>query len=256
MKSANAITRQHDTQVTEASVPHVDADVARKISSAWMDIVAAETHLETMGCGVAPFRVVPAAQNAMAAMVSDLLPRDVRVMCVNMQSHGWMSATHQNVTDILRTYIGKIFASNVMPLSAEDSVNAMKKGPMNIVALHVDSGADWNDVRSVSAGAVKAGVPMLMLVSAGVPAPEGVAIDRVADWASAVGKIREACEQVRDSGAIRVIAMDDIDAASIENAMMEAAGIAPAAWQESIEKNNDGAEIAANAAYQSPVESF
>jgi len=257
MKSSNAATRHTQLDQTgDVSAPQVDSAIARNIASHWMDIVACETHLEIMGRGVLPYRAVPAAQNIIASICSDLITPETTVTCVNTQSYGWMSAAGQSVTDIMRTYIGKIFADRVLSMSAEDCANTIKKGPMNIVALHVDSPADWNDVRVISAGAVKANAPMLLVISAAVPAPEGVAIDRVSELNEAAVKIREACEQVRDQGAIRVIAMDDVDVASMENTMMQAAGVNPSDWQDAIQKNNDGAERAANAAYQSPVESF
>ena len=220
-----------------------------------MDVIAAETHLAQMGVGVVSWRAAPAAQNVMASILCDQI-KNANVMCVGFQSYGWMSAAGQNVTDIMRTYLGKIFAGDVQHVSAEDCATIMKKGPMNIVALHAESQTDWNDVRALSAAAVKTGTPVLMLVSAGKNAPDGVAIDRVSDWNTAVVKIREACDQVRAQGAIRVIAMDDLGMASMELAMMTAVGVTPSDWQDAIQKNNDGAEVAANAAYQSPVESF
>lgn len=255
MKSSNAPVRQQHI-IDDASIPEVDLDTARAIASAWMDIVAAETHLERMGVGILPWRAAPAAQNALASILSDQITGDVKVMCVNLQPYGWMSAAGQSVTDILRIYLGKIFVRNVLHVSAQDCAAVMKKGAMNIVALHAESVNDWNDVRALSAAAVKTGTPMLMLVSAGMSAPESVAIDRVLDWTNAAVQVREACEQVKSQGAIRVIAMDDVNSAAMEMAMMGAARVAPAEWQNSIQENNDGAEMAANAAYQSPVESF
>lgn len=253
MKSASALTRIEEQEKFDDVVAQ---DTARDIASAWMRILATEEMLERMGCGIVAWRAVPPAQNAMAAMVAGMIDKKARVNCVGFQSYGWMSGMGDGTEKVMRVYLGKIHPQNVILSTAEDAATMMKKGPMMIVALHAESASDWHDVRALSAAAVKSGAALLMLISAATPAPEGVAIDMYDNWNSAANAVREAAGQVRDQGAIRVIAMDDMDAAELEGAMMKAAAMSPEAWQDMLQKNNDGAETAANAAYQSPVETF
>lgn len=260
MKSVSAALRkrtleqQQDTgQQNFAPLPE---DLARKVALSWMDMSTMENAFIDMGGGVVSWSAAPPAQNAMAAIISDMMNDNARVFCVGFQSYGWNIASGMTMVDVMRLHIGKILPRNVASVSAEDTAAMIKKGPMNIVALHVDSDAGWQDVRVISAAAVKAEAPLLMVISAEIPAPEGVAIDVMTNMNQAASVVRDAMMSVRDQGAIRVIAMDDMTPSKIESAMMTGAMMTPQAWADAVQKNNDGAETAMNIAYRSPVEAF
>jgi hypothetical protein len=258
MKSSNALSRirtveQDNEQTLVAPLPQ---DAAQKIALSWMDTATMEDALSDMGRGVITWRAVPPVQNAFAAIASEMIAQDTKIFCSGFQAYGWMLAAGQSMTDVMRTYIGKIHAQNVVSMSAEDICTQIKKGPMNIVALHVEDGNGWNDVRAISAAAVKSEAHMLMLVSAAIPAPEGVMLDVIKNWNQGASIVREAFISVRDKAAIRVVAMDDMTPSQMEDAMMTSLDMTVDAWTQAGQKNNDGAEFAANAAYQSPVETF
>lgn len=256
--SSNALTRTpivaQDNQHT-VSAP-LGEIVANKIALTWIDTLAVTDALMEMNAGFVPFRAVPAVQNSFASICADMIAADMRVHCCGLQAHGWMIAGGMSMTDVMRVNLGKKFAGNVAAASAEDIASSMKKGPAQIVALHVEDASGWQDVRQVSAAAVKAEVPMLMLISASVPAPEGVALDIVRDWNDGAHMVRDAFASVRDHGAIRLVAMDDMPASVIESAMIGAAGMTPESWAGAIARNDVAAQAAMNAAYMSAVETF
>ncbi|NBX65477.1 MAG: hypothetical protein EBQ96_00555 [Proteobacteria bacterium] len=234
----------------------VDAKTAKTVTASWMDINAVEESLARMDTGILQWRSAPPVQNAMAAMVADMMNTKDTVMVSGFQPYAWMRASGTSLADILSVQLGKMLPANVVAATAEDIESAMQKNRMIIATMHVESAADWKNVRAVSAAAVKAEAPMLLMISAAVDAPKGVAVETAEDWADATVKLRDAMKSVRTSKAIKVVAVADIDAASLEMAMMEAAGVTPEDWQSMVEKNADGAEFAVNAAYQAPVKSF
>ena len=259
MMSSNALSRarttiaQDNERVVQTPLGEI---VANKIALAWIDSITINDALAKMGPGVTAWRAMPPAQNNFASICADMIAQDTRISCCGFQAYGWMMASGMSMVDVMRAHIGKILVQNTVSMSAEDISTQMKKGPMQIVALHVEDMNGWNDVRQISAAAVKAEAPMLMLISASVPAPEGVALDIISDWNQGAHTVRDAFASVRDHGAIRLVAMDDITPSAIDNAIMTQAGMTGEAMADAIQKNNDGAETAMNTAYQSPVESF
>lgn len=258
MMSSNALSRtplvtQDNQRVVQAPLGEI---VASKIALAWIDTLGTTDALIEMNAGFVPFRAVPSVQNSFAAICADLMSADMRVSCCGFQAYSWMVASGMPMTDVMRAHLGKILCANVVAMSAEDIAASMKKGPMQIVALHVENAQGWQDVRQISAAAVKAETPILLLISAEIPAPEGVVLDVVRDWNDGARMVRDAFVSVRDKGAIRLVAMDDMPSAVIEAAMIEAAGMTPQGWADAIAKNDVAVQAAMNAAYMSPVESF
>lgn len=234
----------------------VSADVAKTVTASWMDINAVEESLARMDTGIVQWRAAPAVQNAMAAMVADMLDTKDTVMVNGFQPYAWMRASGTPLADILSVQLGKMLPANVVAATAEDIEGAMRKNNMVVATMHVEDAAGWKDVRAVSAAAVKAEAPMLLMISAAIDAPKGVAVEMVQDWAEATVTLRDALTSVRKSKAIKVVAVSDMDAATIEMAMMEASNTTAEDWQNKVQKNADGAEVAVNAAYQAPVKSF
>lgn len=231
--------------------------IARRIASSWIDAITIENAFVQMGAMAIAWRAVPPAQNVFASICSDMIVENTRISCCGFQAHGWMTAAGASMVDVMRVQLGKILPTNVIASSAEDIAANMKKGQMQIVALHIENAAGWNDVRQISAAAVKAETAMLMMISAAVPAPEGVAIDIMNDWTAIAHATRDAFAAVRDNGAIRLVAMnDDVTVSAIDMAVMTAAQMNGATFATALAANDDNAEKAMNAAYQSAVTSF
>lgn len=254
MKSSSALSRVSQKNA-ENVFDSVSSEIAQNIADAWMNINACEHMLMENQGGNVICRAAPPMQNALASMAAESIQPDDRILCVGFQAYPWMAAAQTSLQDVLRVYLGKKLSEHVVSCSVEDAAKSLNHA-MTIVAMHVQKPADWNAIRSISAAAVKVGTQLLVLVSADVLPPEGAAIDTFNSWAPAAVAVRDAVHAVRRQGAIRVIAVGDMDVREMERSMMEAAEMTPDAWMESIQKNNDGAESAANAAYQSPVESF
>jgi hypothetical protein len=230
---------------------------ARRIASSWIDAITIENAFVEMGAMAIAWRAVPPAQNVFASICSDMIEDNARISCCGFQAHGWMTAAGASMVDVMRVQLGKILPTNVIASSAEDIAANMKKGQMQIVALHIENAAGWNDVRQISAAAVKAEAAMLMMISAAVPAPEGVAIDIINDWTAIAHATRDAFAAVRDNGAIRLVAMnDDVTVSALDMAVMNAAQMNGTTFATAIAANDDNAEKAMNAAYQSAVTSF
>jgi hypothetical protein len=240
----------------EKLLPFVANDDAQKIASSWAGITAGENALAAMGYGHKPWRAAPPVQNAMAAMVADMLSVQTQVICVGFQGYGWQMASGNKLELVMCGYLGKTSVKNITSCTTDDVMAQFekKKSSPLIVAIHSESAVDWNCVRAISAAAVKSETPLLVLVSAAVPAPEGAAIEVFSDWTDAAPAIRDAAEQVLKQGAIRVVAMEDMDASGMERAMIDASAMAPEAWSEMLNTSNDNAERAANAAYRAPVD--
>lgn len=234
----------------------VDAKTAKTVTASWMQINAVEESLARMDTGIVQWRAAPAIQNAMAAMVADMTDEKDTIMVQGFQPYAWMRASGTSLSDILSVQLGKMLPTNVVAATADDIESVMRKNRMVIATMHVEDAAGWKDVRAVSAAAVKAEAPMMLVISAAVEAPKGVSVQMAQDWAEACVMLRDAMASVRKSKAIKVVAVADMDAATIEMDMMEASGVTAEDWQTMVQKNADGAEIAVNAAYQAPVKSF
>lgn len=237
-------------------VVNIDAKVAKQIAQSWQNITATEMALSALDTGVFQWRAAPAAQVAMAAMVADELAADDKILTLGFQAYPWVAAVGTPVSETLCIQLGKSLPQNVMAVTVGDMIDAMQGGKMRIVAIHAESSQAWDDVRKISSAAVKSETPMLMVVSVAGEAPKGIAVEVIESWSVAVRELREAIVSVRDQKAIRIVAMADMSAAEIETAMIEAAKIPAGEWQNVMQKNADGAEIAVNAAYQAPVKSF
>lgn len=258
--SALARTKQQPREVQFA----LPADGARAIAHTWMDVACTEDVLATLAenrAGIIAWHAAPAVQNAVAAMASEAMGKNDAVICIGFQAYGWMQAAGYSSTDIAATYLGKKLPTTILSMTAEDTIAAVtaKKTSSIIIAMHIEDAAQWNDVRALSAAAVKSEVPMMLIVSAAVPAPEGVIIENMSinsmdSFAEVAVAVKDATLSVREQGAICVLSFADTDAASIERAMMEAAAMTPDIWAETLQKNIDGAQIAVNSAYQAPVE--
>lgn len=257
MATATALKRTSKKEIVE-SAKGMDAATAAKVASAWQDVAMCEDALAMLDTGVVAWRAAPPAQGAMAAMVADMIDKNDAVMCVGFQPYAWQRAFGTTVSDVLCTYLGKQLPQGVMAATAEDAATAIsaRSGQVTIVALHAENAADWKDVRAVSAAAVKAEAPVLVLISADIDAPKGVTVESYDDVMAASVAVRDAMVSVRAQGAIRVISMKDVDPASVQNAMMEISGMTADAWDATIRKNADGAELAVTTAYQAPVKSF
>lgn len=243
-------------QKTEQQIAEVDAKTAKTIAQSWMNINAVEESLARMDTGIVQWRATPAVQNAMAAMVADMVTEQDKIMVGGIQPYAWMRACGMPLSDILSVQLGKMLPQNVMGATTDDMCDAMKAGNMVVAVMHIDTAKDWQDVRTVSAAAVKAEAPAVIMISASVDAPKGVAVEMSETWADAAVNMRAAINDARKSKAIRVVAVSDMDSGTLEMAMMEAAGMSAEDWQNMVQKNADGAEIAVNAAYQAPVKSF
>ncbi|MBU6235226.1 MAG: hypothetical protein KGQ41_05230 [Alphaproteobacteria bacterium] len=241
------------TTKTDREVVQIDADVAKTIATSWQSINAAEEALMRLDTGIVQWQVAPAAQTAMASMIADELKSGDKIMTLGFQAYPYMRAAGASVASILETQLGKTLPQNVVAATADDIIAAIKSGTRMIVAVHAETKTDWADVRAISAAAVKSETPMLMVISAAV---EGAAVETQQSWGATVRELREAVVSVRNQKAIRVVAMSDMSVAEIEQDMIEAAKIPAAEWQNILQKNADGAEIAVNAAYQAPVKSF
>ncbi|MCB1537956.1 MAG: hypothetical protein H6865_01175 [Rhodospirillales bacterium] len=255
MKTSTALSRPitHERMQAMGAQPQ---DIARKIALAWMDTQSVDAALMNAGRGIALWHVAPAVQNAAAAAIADLIDADTRVITAGIQPWGWMVASGLSMADIGCVYLGKQLPRRVMHVSAEDVTQHFEKDAITIVAMHIESSSGWNDVRTISAAAVRAQTPMLMVVSTAVPAPEGVTIELASDWNVLTANLRDGMRAVRDMGTIRVVAIQDMPLGGIERTMMESAAMSPESWVAAMQKNNDGAESAMNTAYQAPVESF
>jgi len=257
MATASALSRVSKKEIIEQA-PQIASNAAHQIASSWMTIAKCEDALSMLDTGVVAWRAVPAVQNAMAAIMGDILSANDVVMSVGMQAYPWAVAAGTEAAEVLSVQLGKSLPTNIYACTADDVVATMaarKKG-MTVVSMHVESLVGWNDVRNILAASVKADAAVLILISAAEAAPKGVTIDTASDWVQAASMIRDAATQVREAGAIRLIAVDDMDAASMEIAMMEAAGMTPDNWDEAVEKNRNDAARIVNAAYQAPVTSF
>lgn len=253
MVPASALKRV--SKVIEETV-QIDSTVAKNIAASWHAINMVEDALSRLDTGVASWRAGPAVQNAMAAIVADALRPEDKIAALGFQPYAWMRAVGTDASEILAIQLGKSLPQNVYADTAEGIAAALKAGGMQIIAIHAEDKTDWADVRAIAAAAVKAEASALIVVSAACDAPKGVAVDVLDNWTDCVRDVREAMAQVRNQGAIRIVAVADMDAASLEIAMMEAAGVTPQAWQDMVQKNADGAELALNIAYQAPVKSF
>lgn len=239
----------------EAQTVAIDESVARDVAQAWSGIAACEDALAGLETGIVAWRAAPAVQTAMAASLAGLIRADDSVMTLGFQPYAWAWAAGTGVDDILAVQLGKALPEKMTGATLEDMTAALKAGSTAIMAIHADTVAVWDDVRALAAAAVRKEAPVLILVSAAVSAP-GASVDVIGDWAQVPTALREALEIVRDKGAIRVVAVADMDVATVERAVMEGAGIAPLAWSEKLQKNADGAVRAINAAYMAPVRSF
>ncbi len=256
MKTATArVTPQ--TEIISKTQTAIPEGIARTVAQSWMVTQSVDSALAQAGVGISAYRPAPAVQNAAASIVADILGNDARIITSGFQPYAWMVANGQSVADIACIHLGKKLPANVSSMTVEDIIGAFTANQTTIVALHIESSNGWNDVRTISAAAVKAETPMLMVVSTAVPAPEGVTINVANDWTAMANSLRDAVASVQKMGTIRVVAVsDNMSAAGIEVSMMEASAMSPEAWAALVAKNNDGADLAMNIAYQAPVESF
>lgn len=253
MKSANALMR---AEIQENNVIALNDDSAKAIAQTWQAITSAENTLADMGYGRAgAWQVCPPAQNAFASIVSDIMPVKANIICVNFQSYSWMMASGQTLDTIMRTYLGKTVISNPVSCDAAKAseIISQSKAP-TIVALHAENAGDWQSVRNIAASATQAEKSVLMLVSAQIDAPKGAAVDSYNAWEEAAPAIRAAVSELTDQGTSHVIAMNDIDAATLEQAMMNASNINAGTWQDMMQNAKDASERFANDAYRAPVD--
>lgn len=254
MKSANALARNEIHAKNETALTN---ESAQTIAQSWAAITAAEDVLGEMGYGRAgAWHAAPATQNAFASILAGALPARAQVICVNFQAYGWMMVSGQTLDNVMRTYLGKTTIKNPVscqPSEASDIISHTKS-PVNIVAIHAESADDWKSVRAIAASSADAKKPVLMLVSAEMAAPKGADIESFNSWAEAAPVIRAAANDVADQGVSRVIAMNDMDAATIERAVMDASGMNGAAWAEAVHVATDAAEKSATDAYRAPVD--
>jgi hypothetical protein len=241
---------------SEQDSAQLDVKAAQKIAANWQSIVQCEDALCILETGLCAWRAAPAVQLAMAASVSDLLKPNDAVTTLGFQAYPWVRAAGVTSVDVACIQLGKALPQNVYASTADDIALSFKTGEFTLVAVHVESAAGWQDVRTITAAAVKKEAPMLMVVSAGVDAPQGVIIETMENWAEAAYELRAAMVSVREQKAIRVLAVADMDSASLEMAMMEAANMTPEQWAQMLQKNSDEAEKAMNQAYLAPVTSF
>jgi len=246
----------------------MDTASAGNVADVWMNITGAETALAQMTAqqsGILAWSAAPTMQNIMAAMAGPVMEPGDRVFCAGFQSYPWAMAVNADTKNIACQYLGKISPDTVQSMTIEDiaaCLTASPGGAMIVVAMHIENAKGWDDVRAVSAAAVKSENAALILVSSAVAAPKGAAVETLAlsvvdQWQTAAAEMQMAISQVRDHGAIRVIAcIDDVSAASAENAMIVAAGMNPSQWTAQVTESQMDAERALWAAWQAPEQTF
>src|SRR4051812_49356743 len=95
-------------------------DIARQIASSWLEIESMDTALLQGGTGILPWSASPAAQNAAAAAIADVIDARTNIVTSGFQPYGWMVAAGNAMADVACIHLGKKLPTRILTMTPED----------------------------------------------------------------------------------------------------------------------------------------